>query len=122
MSVTVEPDEARGPGHATIRVSGAAAAADPGFRISRDPDWPEANLGPSGWQGAETMLTPDVAERDGDDLLLRVGPAVCDRLEQGILFFALPAAGVNTSVVWPEIEAVHPPARPQFGPPGTRVG
>ena len=106
MIVTVEPDDARGPGHAVIRVPGQAGA-DGGFRISRDPDWPEPNLGPAGWQGAEIALRPDAAERDGDDLLLRVGPAVCERLEQGIFFFALPAAGVSAPVMWPDIEAVH---------------
>lgn len=107
MTVSVEPDDARGPGHATIRVPGAGNVAEGGFRISRDPDWPEPNLGPAGWQGAETVLTPDAVARDGQDLLLSVGPAVCERLEEGMFFFALPTAGVSTAVMWPEIEAVH---------------
>lgn len=108
MTVTVEPDEARGPGHALIRVSGAAGvAANAGFRIARDPDWPEPNLGPAGWQGAETVLTPDGALPEGGDLVLSVGPAVCDRLEEGMFLFALPVAGVSTAVMWPQIEAVH---------------
>ncbi len=107
MTVSVEPDDARGPGHALIRVPNAAAVTDAGFRIARDPDWPEPNLGPAGWQGAETLLTPDAVVRDGNDLVLSVGPAVCERLEVGMFVFALPAAGVSTAVMWPEIAAVH---------------
>ena len=107
MTVTVLPDDAEGPGHAVIRVPGAAGTVECAFRIFRDPDWAEPNLGPNGWQGSETLLTPDGVRRDGADLLLLVGPAVCDRLEEGMFFFALPAPGITTALMWPDIEAVH---------------
>jgi TPR repeat protein len=104
--VTVEEDFTRPPGHAVIRVKRATRSeTSPGFRLHR-PDWDEAELGPTGWQVAETLLTPSYVGSDGDDLVLGVGPEVCAHVEAGTYRIVVPAAGVEATVYWPEI-ATH---------------
>jgi hypothetical protein len=101
--VTVEPDPAYQGGHALIRVAGAAAftgAAD--FRIRRE-DWDEGVLGPKGWQVADCLLPPDATSVDGNDLLLHLGPSVVQIVESGGYRFAIPAAGIDTAVYWPDL-------------------
>lgn len=106
MTITVTPDEAKGAGHARIRIAGGAGAANPSFRIAR-PGWPEPNLGARGWQGAEAALQPDAAAPDGADLVLAVGPAVCGFLDEGTYVLSLYPSGPEGVVAWPTMEDVH---------------
>lgn len=115
--VTVEEDVTGPAGHARIRVRGAAQAQQsPGFMLRR-PDWAEAVLGPAGWQVAEILLTPQRATVEGNDLVLLVGPEVCGHLEGGVYEIAVPAAGVEAPVCWPEIATPPPPPPPPPSPP-----
>ena len=115
--VTVEEDVSGPGGHARIRVRGAAQAQQsPGFMLRR-PDWAEAVLGPAGWQVSEILLSPQRASVDGNDLVLLVGPEVCGHLEGGVYEIAVPAAGVEAPVYWPEIATPPPPPPPS--PPVT---
>jgi hypothetical protein len=105
--VTVEEDRTGPAGHALIRVHDAARAQfSPGFRLHRQ-EWAEAVLGPQGWQVAEVLLNPARATVEGEDLVLGVGPEVCCHVEGGTYQIAVPAAGVNEVVIWPEIATPH---------------
>ncbi|MDR3519063.1 MAG: hypothetical protein P4M00_24965 [Azospirillaceae bacterium] len=115
----------RAAGFALIRITGAAAFQDePGFQIRRSADWAESALGPSGWQVADATLIPDSVIVDGADLVLRVGPDVCLHVEVGVYGVSLPAAEINATAVWPEIDTVgidptrqSPPPSPPPPPP-----
>lgn len=105
--VQVEPDPRRGAGHARIRVDGILPGGGPlRFRIRRT-DFATGTLGPDGWQVAEALLEPMTVEPDGDATVLIVGPAVCDVMEEGVVEFSIPAAGISQSVYWPDIAPLH---------------
>ncbi|MGH7117823.1 MAG: hypothetical protein ACREFP_02320 [Acetobacteraceae bacterium] len=116
--LTVSPDPAAGPGHALLRVTGAAAAAsDPRFRIMHG-ERERPNLGPRGWQAATARLEPLGATADGADLVLSLGPAVVDELEPGTVEFAMRAAGIAAMpLVWPPNIPTSGPAPPPPPPP-----
>ena len=100
-AVRVEADPARRHGYALIRIPGAAAGlADPRFKIQR-PDEQAAFLGMTGWQPAETALTPHNAWVEGDELVLEIGPEIVDQVEDGTVGFSLPSIRLSRTVVWP---------------------
>jgi len=102
-TATVEPDPRHPAGHALIRLRDAAGFAGPyEFCIRRD-DFDDGVLGPGGWQVADARLRPEARSVDGNDLLLHVGPAVVQRIMSGVYHFALPGAGIETAVVWPDL-------------------
>ncbi len=101
----------RGPGYAELRLPGAAAAVrDPRLRIY----W-EASahpcLGPHGFQAAEAILHPEDARVEGADLVLTLGPGICEHLETDTYDLVLLALG-NRRFVLPWIEI---PRRPLQG-------
>ena len=99
----IEGDPTQRGGHALIRiVGGAAGVADPRFRLSRD-GYEAGTLGPAGWQVADVLLTPLAARAEAADLVLGVGPAVVDQLESGVVMLAVPSAGFDEPVFWPEL-------------------
>jgi hypothetical protein len=100
----IAPDPAHRGGHALIRIPGGAGPglSDPRFRLSRE-GYDAGTLGPAGWQVADALLTPLAAEAEGEDLILRVGPTVVDRVESGVVMLAVPALGFDAPVFWPEI-------------------
>jgi hypothetical protein len=104
MSVAqVTPDPAGRGGFALLRVPDAAAyLSDPKFRLQRQ-DERAPYLGQQGWQPAETLLAPANAWTDGPDLILEMGPAVVDAVEEGTVGFSLPAGGLNLTLVWPAL-------------------
>ncbi|MCO6417504.1 hypothetical protein JYK14_15235 [Siccirubricoccus sp. KC 17139] len=107
----------RGAGYAELRLPGAAAAVeDPRFRLYWEPHH-DPYLGPNGWQAAEAVLHPEEAAVEGRDLLLTLGPAICEHLETDtyeVILLAFP----NGRFVVPWVEI---PRRPRQGR-GTVVG
>ena len=102
-AVEVAADPERQAGHAVIRIHGAGQfAGSTKFRIRRD-DYDEGVFGPSGWQVADHLLTPDDKSVDGNDLLLRVGPSIVQRMHSGVYHFTLPAAQMETTIFWPDV-------------------
>jgi hypothetical protein len=61
-----------------------------------------ANLGRRGWQVQEEKLTPVEIRQEGADTVLVLGPRLTRHLEPGPLVFLLPAAGLETSLFWPD--------------------
>src|SRR4051812_42477275 len=102
-TVRIEQDTAYPAGHAVIRIVGVAGSNGPfGYRLRRD-EFDEGNFGPLGWQVAEALLSPAEHSTDGGDLLLHVGPSVVQHIVSGVYHFALPAAGIETVVFWPDL-------------------
>ncbi len=102
-AVDVQADPKYSAGHAVILVRGAghfAGAVD--FRIRRD-DFDDGVFGANGWQVADALLTPDEKSVDGNDLLLHVGPSIVQHIDSGIYHFVLPAAGLETTMFWPDL-------------------
>ncbi len=114
--ITALPDPSGRAGIAQLRVTGAAAAA-PGalLRIRRE-GWDHGILGPNGWQGEDALLQPDQAEAEGGDLVMLVGWDVCSHLEAGTYMIAVPQAGIDEAVSWPDIRPVRATARPRPAP------
>jgi hypothetical protein len=120
--VTVERDRTSFAGHALIRVHGGARArTNPGFRLHRQVEWSDATLGPAGWQVAGELLTPARVTVEGEDLVLGVGPEVCSHVESGVYRIVVPAAGVDTVVVWPEIATPYTGRGGAFADPEERT-
>lgn len=102
-TISIEQDTAYPAGHAVIRVPGAAGFNGPfGYRLWRD-EFDEGNFGPQGWQVADALLNPEEHSTDGADLLLHIGPPVVQHVVSGVYHFALPAAGIQTVVFWPDL-------------------
>lgn len=100
-TVTAEPDDSR-PNHARIVIDGLSALpADPGFRIIRE-GYPTPNLGRRGWQVGEERLKPVAVTQEGGRVVLVVGPAVTMHLEIEPYLFAMPAAGIEAALFWPD--------------------
>lgn len=114
--ITVKPDLAHGAGHAIVRIEGIPAGTDPQFRLRRL-DFEASFLGPRGWQVADALLKADAAESEGSALILRVGPAVCNAVEEGSVEFSLPAANLVETVVWPAITPEHAGVRRRVAAP-----
>jgi hypothetical protein len=116
-------------GHAVIEVTGIGAAGSGRFRLHRE-GYVHGNLGPGGWQVAETLLEPTRTETLGDGIRLYVGPELVRWLESGPVMIALPEAGFAAAAFWPDIAPLHeeaggsrrfaagdPRARPASPPP-----
>ena len=100
--VSAEPDDSRSIGHARIIIEGLTAPpADPAFRIIRE-GYPTPNLGRRGWQVAEERLKPVATLNEGGRVVLVVGPSVTTYLEVEPYLFALPEAGVEAALFWPD--------------------
>jgi hypothetical protein len=101
---TIQNDPTQRGGHALIRITDSAARGlgDPRFRLSRE-GYDTGAFGPGGWQVGDALLTPLDARAEGADLVLSVGPAVVDLIESGVVMLAVPAAGFDEPVFWPEI-------------------
>lgn len=102
LSPRAEPDTTRPLGHARIVLEGLRRPpADASFCIRRE-GYPSPNLGLHGWQVREERLSPvHVAVEDGRTVLV-VGPAVTRHLEPAPYIFALPAAGAEEPLFWPD--------------------
>ncbi len=116
-SVTAEPDSSRSIGYARIVIDGLnQMPEDPGFRIWRE-GYPTPNLGPRGWQVREERLKPMQMVIEGTQVVLVVSPAVTRFLDVEPYVFALPAAGVEAPLFWPDtidvFEGDLPPATEQ---------
>lgn len=101
MNPRVENDRRFSLGHARITIAGLQVPADGGFRIIRE-GYAAANLGRRGWQVQEEKLTPVEIRQEGADTVLVLGPRLTRHLEPGPLVFLLPAAGLETSLFWPD--------------------
>jgi hypothetical protein len=101
MMLRVENDRRFSLGHARITIAGLQVPADGGFRIMRE-GYAAANLGRRGWQVQEEKLTPVEMRQEGADTVLVIGPRLTRHLEPGPLVFLLPAAGLETSLFWPD--------------------
>jgi hypothetical protein len=126
-AVEVQPDPKYSAGHAVIVVRGAGRfAGSANFRIRRD-DFDEGVFGASGWQVADTLLTPDEKSIDGNDLLLHIGPSIVQQIDSGVYYFALPSAELEATMFWPDLPlladrpsdviAEHARARRREAPP-----
>jgi hypothetical protein len=93
-------------GHAVMEVTGIAGARSGRFRLYRE-GYVHGNLGPGGWQVAETLLEPERAEPLGDGIRLYVGPELVRWLESGPVMVALPEAGFEATAFWPDIAPLH---------------
>ncbi len=120
--VTAEPDDSRSIGHARIVIDGLAQApTDAGFRIIRE-GYPTPNLGRRGWQVGEERLKPIAVSSEGGKVVLIVGPAVTMHLQVEPYLFAVPEAGIEAALFWPDTidvfdgevpeETVVPPDEP----------
>jgi hypothetical protein len=77
---SVRRHPARGAGYAEVRLPNAAAAVeDPRFRLYWEPHH-NPYLGPQGWQAAEATLHPEEVTTEGRDLVMTLGPEVCEHL------------------------------------------
>jgi hypothetical protein len=101
MNLRVENDRRFALGHARITITGLQMPADGGFRIMRE-GYAAANLGRRGWQVQEEKLTPVEISQEAADTVLVIGPRLTRHLEPGPLVFLLPAAGLETSLFWPD--------------------
>ncbi len=114
LSPRAEPDPTRPLGHARIVLEGLPRPpADARFCIRRE-GYPSPNLGLHGWQVREERLSPThVAVEDGRTVLV-AGPAVTRHLEPGPFIFALPAAGAEVPLFWPDtIDVFDEEPRPE---------
>jgi len=94
-------------GHAIVLLQGVTAPpADPRFRILRE-GWAKGTLGPDGWQVGDALLSPDRVEPSPQGVRLYLGPRVVDWLEAGPVLFALPSAGVQAALFWPDVPPLH---------------
>ena len=101
MMLRVENDRRFSLGHARITLAGVQAPSDGGFRIVRE-GYAAANLGRRGWQVQEEKLSPVEIRQEGADTVLVIGPRLTRHLEPGPLVFLLPAAGLESSLFWPD--------------------
>ena len=116
-SVTAEPDSSRSIGYARIVIDGLKQMPeDTGFRIWRE-GYPTPNLGPRGWQVREERLKPMQMVVEGTQVVLVVSPTITRFLDVEPYVFALPAAGVEAPLFWPDtidvFEGDLPPATEQ---------
>lgn len=94
-------------GHAIILLQGMMTLpADPRFRIQRE-GWAKGTLGPDGWQVGDALLSPDRVEPSPQGVRLYLGPQVVDWLEAGPVLFAVPAAGLQAPLFWPDVPPLH---------------
>lgn len=93
-----------GGGHALLYLQGASRApADARLVIRRLA--PEAWLGPAGWQQTRAEVTVEGPERAEGADLLRLGPAVVDRIAPWTkVEVTLPSLNESQVVVWPTLE------------------
>lgn len=125
-SVTAEPDSSRSIGYARIVIDGLhQMPEDASFRIWRE-GYPTPNLGPRGWQVREERLKPMQMVVEGAQVVLVVSPAVTRFLDVEPYVFALPAAGIEAPLFWPDtidvFEGDLPPAMEQpTDEPATRL-
>lgn len=94
-------------GHAIVLLQGVMTPpADPRFRILRE-GWAKGTLGPDGWQVGDALLSPDRVEASPQGVRLYLGPQVVDWLEAGPVLFAVPGAGVQAPLFWPDVPPLH---------------
>ena len=92
MRATLVPDPHRGPGYSILEIHGAPPLGAPVFLLRRASDG--AWLSGMGWQDAETSLTPENWDTDGDSQRLMLGPGVVDDLDPGDSYtLTIPGAG-----------------------------
>jgi outer membrane biosynthesis protein TonB len=103
VRLTIEEDTGAPPGHARLRLEGIGQLADPKFRLRRLDAEPE-HLGPQGWQNSPALLAPDALEDEAGAVVLKVGPAVVDRMAADApIELELPALGLTVRSYWPDI-------------------
>ena len=119
-SISVEPDANFTPGRGVVRLVGAGRFTGPAEISIKRGDYDQGVLGKNGWQVADELLTPDGVSIDGNDLLLQIGPSIVQRVVSGMYQVAVPAAGFEASVFWPDLplqtdEALNMIAEPARG-------
>ena len=103
IRLTIEEDTAAPPGHARLRLEGIGQLADPRFRLRRLDAEPQ-HLGPQDWQNSPALLEPDAALDEVGAVVLKVGPAVVDRMAADApIELELPALGLTLRHYWPDI-------------------
>ncbi len=103
VRLTIEEDTGAPPGHARLRLEGVDELADPRFRLRRRGAEAE-HLGPQGWQNSPVLLEPDAVEPEAGGVVLKVGPAVVDRMAADApIELELPALGLTLRSYWPDI-------------------
>ena len=136
MRATLVPDPHHGPGYSLLEIHGAPPLDAPVFLLRRASDG--AWLSGSGWRDAETSLTPENWDTDGDVQRLMLGPGIVDDLDPGDSYTltipgagscALALAGLDRSrIIGGTPVGVTPPPVPGYSlasgetPPPTPVG
>jgi hypothetical protein len=112
IRVRVEPDPARPDGgHALIRIAGLSGVPeDARFALQRE-GWERGVLGPDGWQVGAALLSPRGVARQGEEVVLAIGPEVVDQVEAGPIRFRLPAARLDVALFWPDLPTSHAGSR-----------
>lgn len=92
MRAILVPDPHYGPGYSILEIHGAPPLDAPVFLLRRASDG--AWLSGSGWQGAETSLSPENWDTDGSVQRLMLGPGIVDDLDPGDSYtLTIPGAG-----------------------------
>ncbi|WP_203076640.1 SEL1-like repeat protein [Falsiroseomonas ponticola] len=115
MRPRIEEDPHRpGEGCARLILPGLAGREAPAVTFTRE-GFGADSLGPDGWQVAAGRLTPIETGREGDDLVLVLGPEAAEHLEPGPVRLGIPALGIDQVVIWPEIAPAQAGRRGGFG-------
>jgi outer membrane biosynthesis protein TonB len=115
MRPRIEEDPYRpGEGCARIVLPGMAGREAPAVTFTRE-GFGADSLGPDGWQVAAGRLTPIETGREGDDLVLVLGPEAAEHLHPGPVRLGIPALGIDQVVIWPEIAPAQAGRRGGFG-------
>lgn len=115
MRLRIEEDPYRpGEGCARIILPGMAGREANAVTFTRE-GFGADSLGPDGWQVAAGRLIPIETGREGDDLVLVLGPEAAEHLEPGPVRLGIPGLGIDQVVIWPEIAPAQAGKRGGFG-------
>src|SRR6266478_3902488 len=103
MAITIREDESEAGGFAFIDL-GRKLARDPLKLSLRRLDADPRHLGRDGWQGEIAWLAPDKIDQSGPTTVVRVGPAVVDRIDE-LVPIEISAEGEPPlgKVSWPQL-------------------
>ncbi len=106
-----DPDHPEG-GFTALRLEGLGhgSSSDPAFFIERA-SRETAYLGPEGWQSGEYLWHPIRVERQGDALVLVMGPEIAllmEHDEYAVIRVGLPGLGACTTVIWTGLTPPQP--------------
>ena len=102
VTLRIEEDIAKPPGHARLCLIGLSATGDLRFRL-RDVRTGEL-LGAAGWQPGDVLLQPDRATAEGSDLALEIGPSIVDHVHRDTrIELEIPGVDVRARGFWPDM-------------------